>query len=236
MTQGTSSAISANIAIATSASASAGTKGMAAITVKGREKQPSGIETVTVSPQTRTLDAIGDNTQLAATARDAKGNAISDASFTWTSSRYGSGDCRRGRESDLPRRGRCTDRLWLRVECPIPQPLPRVRWSHPLRSARAAPVWTLARPSSSKATAKDANGNPISGQTFDWSSSKSSTATVSSSGRVKGNKRRIGVDQGDGGSEEWYGVCSSRRSDADAPPNLTRSAPLGWGRHLDLAG
>ena len=52
----------------------------------GNGEQPPTVASVAVTPSTATLVSFGETVQLAATASDASGNAISGKTFTWSSS------------------------------------------------------------------------------------------------------------------------------------------------------
>jgi outer membrane protein OmpA-like peptidoglycan-associated protein len=165
---------------ATISAASGGVTGTASVTVA------QTAASVAVTPASATLEALGATQQLSASARDANNNAFPGAVFTWTS-----GD---GAVASVSPSGMVTA---------VGNGTARITATSGGRSATAtvtvaqttasvavtpatASISTAGGTAQLTAQAMDANGQPIAGKAFTWTSDASGVATVSGTGTATG--------------------------------------------------
>src|SRR6476469_3053100 len=151
---------------------------------------PSGAQAtvarVDISPATSSLPA-GDTQSLAATPRDARGNAIGGKSAAWASDNSAVAAVNGGHVA-TSKVGVATitatvDGVKGTATITVtPGPASSVTVTAP--SKKLKPGFTMQL----SATATDGKGNVIPNQTFFWSSSNTNTATVSGSGVVTGKR------------------------------------------------
>jgi uncharacterized protein YjdB len=139
---------------------------------------------VTLTPPTASLDALGATVQLAAGAHDANGNAIAGKTFTWASSDGSIATVSAAGLVTAVANGAATisataDGKADSADVTVAQVLATVAVT-PAASSLAALGATVQL----TAAALDANAHPITGKTFTWGSSDESIATVSTSGLV----------------------------------------------------
>lgn len=148
------------------------------------EDSPTGpsLASITISPSSVTLQALGDTTRFEATAQDGNGNTIPDVTFTWSSSSptvatinpaglataQGSGEA-----SIMAAASGMVDTALVIVDQQVAAVTvnPDTTW-----------LTALGDTARFEAEARDGNGNVISGVTFTWSSSSSDVVTVNSEG------------------------------------------------------
>ena len=148
-----------------------------------------GAAEIRVSPAEATLRALGDTVRLRATAVDANGNAVSGASFEWSSSDESVADVD-GRGLVRARgRGAATvtaSHTGLRASA-------TVTVTQEAREIRVTPSSGTLRASGDtlrlRAEAYDANGNAVPGASFEWMSSRESVAGVDGTGLVTARGR-----------------------------------------------
>lgn len=229
------------------------TAGSASASVSVTVQQEASV--VEVTPATATLSAIDETVQLAASAEDANGHAVSGASFTWSSSDE---ECATVDETGLvtakgdgtvtvtASAGSASSSQAGRSHGPNPGsfPLSTPQSSHGSASGSAtitiqqsvaaikvAPgsitLTSLGETSQFTASAEDMNGHPVAGATFTWSSSNESVATVSSSGLVTavGNGTATITVESDGEQETATVVV-------DAPTETVLYLRLDNGKYL----
>jgi outer membrane protein OmpA-like peptidoglycan-associated protein len=138
--------------------------------------------TVTVAPASATMDALGATQQLTAAARDANNNPFPGAAFTWTSSdpavatvspsgavtSVGNGTARLTASSSGKSAVATVTVAQMTASVAVTPPASTI-------SAANGTAQLMAQ-------ATDANGRPVAGKTFTWTSDAASVATVSGSG------------------------------------------------------
>jgi uncharacterized protein YjdB len=155
-----------------------GVAGTAAVTVA------QVATSVTVTPETATLAALGATVQLAAAAEDAGGHAIPDKAFTWSSSQETVATVDASGLVTSVANGDATisataDGETATAEVTVAQELAQVAVTPgaPILDALGATVQLAA-------AAQDANGYGMGDGAFTWASSDEDVATVSPSGLV----------------------------------------------------
>lgn len=144
------------------------------------------VASITVSPASASI-AVGATEQFTATAKDANGNALSGVTFTWASSSssvatinssgLATGVAAGNTNVTASASGVASSAAALTV---TPPPIATITVSPSSASIAVGATEQFT------ATAKDANGNTISGVTFTWSSSSTGIATISASGLATG--------------------------------------------------
>ena len=162
--------------------------GSAADTVSVTVRQR--VSRVSVSPDSTTLDSIGDTQSLTAAVKDANGNAISGATIAWSSSDETVATVSSSGLVTAKANGTAT----ITAEATAPNDnvsasgTASVTVLAQLASVEVSPSSTtllsIGATESLTAVAKDTNGGAISGATIVWSSSEETVATVSSAGLV----------------------------------------------------
>ena len=143
------------------------------------------IWSVEVTPSSGTVH-VGWTLQLTATAKDARGNVLSDRAISWSSSNSavatvgGSGMVTGTGEGDGTISATSEGISGTASVTVTPAPVASVEVSPVSATVEVGTTLQLT------ATAKDAVGNVLSGRAISWSSSNSAVATVSSSGLVTG--------------------------------------------------
>jgi len=141
---------------------------------------------VAVAPATATLEAVGTTQQLTATARDANNNPFPGAAFTWTSS-----DAAVATVSSsglVTSAGNGTARITATSSgrsAVATVTVAQTTASLTLTPATSS-ISTAGGTAQLAAQAMDANGRPIAGKTFTWTSDATSIATVSGTGLATG--------------------------------------------------
>jgi uncharacterized protein YjdB len=143
------------------------------------------LASLSVSPKSATLQ-VGGSLPLVATARDASNNVIQAPQISWTSTNPSVATVSQGVVNALSAgtttirvtSGSFSDEATITVSTVAPPTVATVTVSP--TSATVA----LGAPYQFSAVARDANGNPISGQAINWSSSNLGIATVSGSGAI----------------------------------------------------
>ena len=163
---------------ATITATSDGISGSAAVAVA------QAVGTVLVTPASDTLVSFGETVQLGATARDANGNAITAATFTWTSQNASVATASAAGLVTAVANGSAAvtaafDGVTGSATVDVAQMAATVDLT-PAADTLVAFGETL----QVSATARDANGNTIAGATFTWASLDASIATVSAAGLV----------------------------------------------------
>jgi trimeric autotransporter adhesin len=158
--------------------ASEGKTGTATITV-----QPVLPQSITITPASATI-ALGGTVQLQAVARDAGGNAIPGKTFTWTGSACATANTN-GLVTGVAL-GTCTvtatvDGVVASATITVVQvPIATVTVDPTAATVKVGGMSQLT------AAAFDANGAPLAGRTFTWTTSDDAVATVDATGKVSG--------------------------------------------------
>src|SRR5205809_689996 len=143
------------------------------------------VASVTVSPASASVP-VGQTVQLAATPKDANGNALSGRTVTWASSNSSVGTVNGSGLVTGVVAGATTitatseGQSGTSVVTVAPVPVASVTVSPAPASVQAGQTVQLT------ATPKDANGNTLTGRTVTWASSNTSVGTVNASGLVTG--------------------------------------------------
>lgn len=188
------------------------------------EEEPV-VTQLTVSPQSSKLTSLGETLQLQATAQDGSGQRVTDAAVTWASSNQGVVTvssrgvitARAIGKALIIATAACCSGVTDSVEVTVDQVVASVDI--------AAPTTSL-EPNGNiqfTAAAKDARGNAVTTASFDWSSSNTAVATVSSLGQVTGRAEGSAqITAAAGGRSAQVGVTVSTPS---TPPPPTGKAP-----------
>ncbi|HYT84527.1 MAG TPA: Ig-like domain-containing protein [Gemmatimonadales bacterium] len=141
---------------------------------------------VDVSPATATLSALGLTQHFDAIARDARGNPVPDRTFTWKSSAVGVATVDASGLATAIGNGPATVTATTAgvsgsASVTVAQVVVRVDVSP---AAASLPALGLTQQFS--AVARDANGNPVPGQPFTWTSSAPLIVSVDQSGLARG--------------------------------------------------
>lgn len=163
---------------ATVSATASGRSGNAAVTVVQLAAS------ITLTPPTASLSALGGTVQLTAAASDANGHAIAGKTFTWSSSQEGVATVSASGLVTAVGNGATTisamaDGVGASASVTVAQQLASVAVTPaaPSLDALGATVQLAAE-------ARDANGHTIGGRAFTWASSDESVATVHASGLV----------------------------------------------------
>jgi outer membrane protein OmpA-like peptidoglycan-associated protein len=138
--------------------------------------------TVAVAPATATFDALGGTQQLAASARDANNNPIPAAAFTWTSSDASVASV--SPSGMVTSVGNGTARITATSggrSAAATVTVAQTTASLTVTPA-AATISRIGGTAQLMAQAVDANGRPVSGKTFTWTSDAANVVSVSGSG------------------------------------------------------
>lgn len=177
---GTTSPVGINASMMSSGTASAS----ASVTVRESASNAT-VSSLVLSPAADTVFALGDTARLSAAVRDAQGTPISGASVAWMSlnSNIATVDPMGnviaktvGAALIVATSGSAADTAEVRVQ----QLVSAVSVTPSSSSVESGKSVQLA------ATARDANGNAVPGQTFAWSSANSGIASVDATGLAKG--------------------------------------------------
>ncbi len=165
---------------------SGGKKGSATVTVS-----PVPVGSITISPSSTNTTA-GQTVQLVATVRDANGNVVTSSTVTWSSSdvQVAAPNSTGSTTADVPTSkagtatitasiGNVSGTATITVN---PGAVASVTVTAPSTNLKVGNTMQLT------ATAKDSKGNTVPIQSFIWSSSNNTIATVSTSGAVTGKK------------------------------------------------
>src|SRR5579883_2673644 len=154
----------------------------------GSSKSPSmpTVASIAVAPASPTI-TVGSTEQFTATAKDANGNTISGVAFTWASSATGvatinSSGLATGVSAGTTQITASANGVTSSADTLAVTPPPVAS----ITVSPVSPTITVGATQQFTATAKDANGNTISGVTFAWSSSATGVATINSSGLATG--------------------------------------------------
>jgi uncharacterized protein YjdB len=170
---------------ATIAATSEGTSGSTALTVT-----PAAVGSVTLAPSSPTVIS-GSTVALAATVRDINGTAVTDREVTWTSSDdlvatvSTTGDVTGLAAGTATITARSESESGTAIVTVTPGAADTVTVTPATTSVKDGLAVQLT------AAAVDAKGNAIIGRAFTWTSSETSVAMVSGTGRVTG--RRAGL-------------------------------------------
>src|SRR5947199_1335212 len=145
------------------------------------------VASVTVSPASASVP-VGQTVQLAATPKDANGNALSGRTVTWASSNSSVGTVNGsglvtgvvGGSTTITATSEGQSGSSASVVTAAPVPVASVTVSPASASVQAGQTVQLT------ATPKDAKGNALTGRTVTWASSNTSVGTVNASGLVTG--------------------------------------------------
>jgi uncharacterized protein YjdB len=173
---------------ATIRATSEGRTGTSTITVTA--PPPAPVASVAVSPATGELD-VGGTLQLTATPRDAAGNPLSGRQVTWTSSNTSVATVDANGRVTAVGPGTATIRATSEGQTgtatvTVRTPAPRVA---SVTVTPANPQLGVGQTVQLTATARDANGNIITGRTVTWTSSNTNFATVDANGLVTGVRK-----------------------------------------------
>ena len=165
---------------------SGGKKGSATVTVS-----PVPVGSITIGPSSTNTTA-GQTVQLVATVRDANGNVVTSSTVTWSSSdvQVAAPNSTGSTTADVPTSkagtatitasiGNVSGTATITVN---PGAVATVTVTAPSTNLKVGNTMQLT------ATAKDSKGNTVPIQSFIWSSSNNTIATVSTSGVVTGKK------------------------------------------------
>jgi len=165
---------------------SGGKKGSATVTVS-----PVPVGSITISPSSTNTTA-GQTVQLVATVRDANGNVVTSSTVTWSSSdvQVAAPNSTGSTTADVPTSkagtatitasiGNVSGTATITVN---PGAVASVTVTAPSTNLKVGNTMQLT------ATAKDSKGNTVPIQSFIWSSSNNTIATVSTSGVMTGKK------------------------------------------------
>ena len=165
---------------------SGGKKGSATVTVS-----PVPVGSITISPSSTNTTA-GQTVQLVATVRDANGNVVTSSTVTWSSSdvQVAAPNSTGSTTADVPTSkagtatitasiGNVSGTATITVN---PGAVATVTVTAPASNLKVGNTMQLT------ATAKDSKGNTVPIQSFIWSSSNNTIATVSTSGVMTGKK------------------------------------------------
>src|SRR5258706_1777046 len=146
---------------------------------------PATVVTVAVSPATASL-VVGQSVQLVATPQDVSGNPLAGRVVTWASTNPGVATVN---ASGLVM-GVAAGAASVMVACEgQSSPVAITVMVTPVASVAVSPASanvTVGQSVQLTATPKDANGNPLSGRTVTWATSKAAVAAVSGNGVVTG--------------------------------------------------
>ncbi len=140
---------------------------------------------VVVTPAQATIGALGGTTTLAATLTDANGNAIANASYTWSSSSEAVATVSAAGVVTAVANGNVT----ITATAQGISGSAAVTVQQTAATVAAAPDSVrlfVGRSAQLTVTVRDANGNPVAGATVTWSSANTAIATVNASGVVTG--------------------------------------------------
>jgi hypothetical protein len=146
--------------------------------------EQADIASVIVTPSSAQLTALGATAQLGATARDAVGNAISGVTFSWGSSNTNAATVDQSGLVTAVGSGTATITASASGQSDDASVTVNLVVSSVEVSPSAATLTSVGDTQQLTAVAKDANGNTLPGETFDWTSSDTSRAVVSGSGLV----------------------------------------------------
>jgi uncharacterized protein YjdB len=181
------------VSVSSSGAVSAVGAGPATITAASEGKSATAsvqveaapIASVSLSPSAHTLTALGAGTQLSATVVDANGKTVSGAQVSWSSSNAGVVEVSSSGYATAKTNGTATITASAGGKSGTAQIEVKQAVST-LELSSATPSLTVGGSAQLTASAKDANGNLVSGATYSWSSSNAAVATVDASGAVRG--------------------------------------------------
>ena len=190
----------------------------------GDSSGPPAVATVDVAAPGSDL-IVGQTAQLSATPRDAKGNALSGRTTTWTTSSAtiatvsASGLVAGVSPGTVTISATIDGKIGSKTVNVIPIPIASVTVS------LAAGVVQVGQTTQATAVARDAAGNVLDGRAVDWSSSSPTVASVSGAGLVTGitpgSATITATSEGKSGTAQ---VTISASNPADAP-QITAVAP-----------
>jgi len=148
--------------------------------------KPPTVATIAVSPSTASI-AAGGTQQFSATAKDSSGNTISGVTFTWASSAtsvatVNSSGLATGVSAGTSQITASASGVTSSADSLTVTP-PTVAT---IMVSPSSPSIDVGGTQQFSATAKDNNGNTISGVTFTWASSATNVATIDSTGLATG--------------------------------------------------
>ena len=144
--------------------------------------KPSTVATITVSPSSSSI-AVGATQQFSASAKDSSGNTISGVTFTWASSATNVATVNSSGLATGVSAG--TSQITASASGVTSSPDALTVTTPPVATitvSPSAPSIAVGATQQFTATAKDSNGNTLSGVIFAWASSATGVATINSSG------------------------------------------------------
>ena len=149
------------------------------------------VATVTVAPAAPSVN-VGQTVQLTATLRDSAGNTLTGRTITWTSSSTATATVNASGLATGVAAGSATITAASGGQSGTAAVTVTVPQVASVTVAPSASTIGVGQNVQLAATPKDANGNPISGQTITWTRSNTTIASVTSGGLVNGLV--VGVD------------------------------------------
>jgi len=191
---------------------------------------PTASGTLAISPRGGTLTSIGATLQLSVTALSGSGTALSSPGATWTSSNTNVATV--DASGRVTARGLGTAIISVAASCCTMDQV-SVSVTQQIASVAVTPGTASVVAGSGtqlQAVARDANGNTISGVTFNWSSSNTWVASVNGSGWVSGsNAGSANVTAAAGGqsASAAVSVTTSESGTSQSPSHGFTNVPAG---------
>lgn len=199
------------------------------------DPQPSSIS---VTPDSETVDALEDSVSFSATIRDQNGNVLSDVTVSWSSTRTSVATVNASGEAVARANGQTeivaeAEGLSDRADLEVDQAASEVSVSPATDTLQKGEQIDL------DATATDANGHEVEGDDFVWSSSDTAVATVDETGLVEARASgQVDISAELDGVEDVASISVAPGSGPDSPPtvNSVSPSPVPEGRSITISG